>query len=233
MPTTNNAQFRKEQFSNSPRTPSNQTPKTNYNTAMNRLEQDFFLQPNVVIAAQQLLGKVLVTNFDGQKTAGKIVETEAYQGPEDKACHAYNNRRTARTSIMFEAGGLAYITLCYGIHYLFNVVTGAENCPHAVLIRAIEPLEGLPIMLARRNLTSIVPRLSNGPGSLSKALGITTSYHGKSLCHPNSEIWLEDAGVTIPPADIINSPRVGIPYAEEWKDIPWRFRIADSHWIGK
>jgi len=200
---------------------------------MDRLQPAFFLQPDVVAVAQQLLGKVLVTNFEGVRTSGIIVETEAYKGPEDKACHAFNNRYTARTKVMFLAGGVAYITLCYGMHHLFNVVTGESSVPHAVLIRAIEPLEGLPSMLLRRNLQTVSPKLSNGPGSLSKALGITTAYHGRSLVAADSEIWLETNNTQIDSAEILKSARVGIDYAEAWKDMPWRFRIKGNIWAGK
>lgn len=197
---------------------------------MNRLSKDFFIREDVVQVAKDLLGKLLFTNLDGQLTGGKIVETEAYYGPADKACHAYNNRRTPRTEIMFWEGGYAYITLCYGIHHLFNVVTGTEGLPHAVLIRAIEPLEGVETMLSRRNLATTAPRLTAGPGALSKALGITTAYHGQSLLQADSPIWLEDADEQLADDNIIASPRVGIAYAEEWMAMPWRFRVKNSNW---
>jgi len=197
---------------------------------MPRLSSTFFTEHDVVQVAQRLLGKYLFTEFDGQRTGGKIVETEAYRGPEDKGCHAYNNRRTACTEIMFWEGGHAYITLCYGIHHLFNVVTGQAEEPQAVLIRAIEPTEGIPVMLKRRGMDKLETRLTAGPGAMSKALGITTDFHGHSLLLPESPIWLEERGEVITEEEILASSRVGIAYAEEWKETPWRFRVQNSRW---
>lgn len=192
-----------------------------------KLTRDFFEQ-DVVEVAQQLLGKRLVSNIEGVKTSGIIVETEAYKGPEDKACHAYNNRYTARTKVMYELGGTAYITLCYGLHHLFNIVTGREGAPQAVLIRAIEPLENIELMLARRKMNRVATRLTAGPGVLTKALGITTAYHGLDTLSDDSPVWIEASNQSV--ADIVASPRVGIDYAEEWKTTPWRFRIGNNKW---
>lgn len=190
-----------------------------------RLQRDFYRNEDTPEIARQLLGKYLCTNFDGQLTCGRIIETEAYRAPEDKACHAYNNLRTKRTEIMFADGGTAYIYLCYGIHHLFNVVTGLEDQAHAVLIRGIEPVEGIDVMLKRRKMEKVQARLSAGPGTLSQALGLHTRYTGVDLCAANSQIWLEDHGELISKENIIASPRVGIDYAEEWVSVPWRFRI--------
>ena len=162
---------------------------------LERLTTDFYLADDVVMQAQRLLGKLLVSNTNNQLTIGRIVETEAYRAPDDKACHAYNNRRTKRTEIMFRQGGTAYITLCYGIHHLFNVVTGPEGVAQAVLIRGIEPLVGIDLMLERRNMTKLEPRLTAGPGALSKAMGITTALHGSSLTDKSSLIYLADDGI--------------------------------------
>jgi len=197
---------------------------------MTRLSKSFYQQSDVVKTAQQLLGKLLVTNFNGERTSGRIVETEAYRAPDDKACHAYDNKKTKRTQVMFMEGGTAYITLCYGIHHLFNVVTGAEGMAQAVLIRGIEPVEGIDLMLHRRNMKKITPRMTAGPGTLSKALGITTDWHGSSLTIENNSIWLEKTNISYLEDEIIASPRVGINYAEEWKDIPWRFRVKNNIW---
>ena len=193
-----------------------------------RLPKSFYLREDVVQISKDLLGKVLVTNFAGQLTAGKIVETEAYRAPDDKACHAYQNLRTKRTSIMFEAGGVAYVYLCYGIHHLFNVVTAKEGMAHAVLIRAVEPLENVPLMLDRRSKTKVNRQLTGGPGVMSKALGITKDWTGTSLLTPESPIWIEDRGFNIAGKNIIASPRVGVDYAEECALWNWRFRIRDS-----
>ena len=193
-----------------------------------RLTKSFYLQEDVVQISKDLLGKVLVTNFGGQLTAGKIVETEAYRAPDDKACHAYKNLRTKRTSIMFETGGVAYIYLCYGIHHLFNVVTAKAGMAHAVLIRAVEPLNNIPLMVERRSKNKINRQLTGGPGVMSKALGITKDWTGTSLLTPDSPIWIEDRGFTVNEVNIIASPRVGVDYAEECAFWNWRFRIRNS-----
>ena len=169
-----------------------------------------------------------MTNFDGQLTTGKIVETEAYRAPDDKACHAYQNLHTKRTSIMFKEGGVAYVYLCYGIHHLFNVVTAKEGMAHAVLIRAIEPLENIDLMLNRRNKSKVNRQLTGGPGVMSKALGITKQWTGVSLVSADSPIWIEDSGIEVSENNIIASPRVGVGYAEECALWNWRFRIRDS-----
>jgi DNA-3-methyladenine glycosylase len=198
-----------------------------------RLDASFYQREDVVQISKDLLGKVLVTFFDNIKTAGIIVETEAYRGPDDKACHAYNNRLTDRTKIMYKNGGLVYVYLCYGIHHLFNVVTAKEGMAHAVLIRAIEPLEEIETMLERRNLDQLKPQLTAGPGVMSKSLGITTANTGTNLTLLNSKIWIEDHKIAVNPKNIIESPRVGVAYAEECADWNWRFRIAGNKWTSK
>jgi len=197
------------------------------------LKREFYLRDDVVQIAKDLLGKFLITEFDGERTVGKIVETEAYRAPEDKASHAYNNRRTPRTEVMFGQGGKAYVYLCYGIHHLFNVVTNVENTAHAVLIRALEPVENVELMLLRRDMTVVKSRLTAGPGALAVAMGITTYYSGIDLTRANSPIWLEDRGERIEESEIVASPRVGVGYAQEWAGIPWRFRVKDSIWTSK
>ncbi len=193
-----------------------------------RLTKSFYLQEDVVQISKDLLGKVLVTNFDGQLTAGKIVETEAYRAPDDKACHAYQNLHTKRTSIMFEEGGVAYVYLCYGIHHLFNVVTAKAGMAHAILIRAVEPLDNTELMFRRRGKNKINRQLTGGPGIMSKALGITKDWTGASLVSTDSPIWIEDRGIQIAADNIIASPRVGVAYAEECALWDWRFRVSDS-----
>ena len=195
-----------------------------------RLSKEFFIQSDVIELSQQLLGKRLVTNFEDQLTVGIIVETEAYRAPDDKASHAYQNRKTPRTAPMFEKGGIAYVYLCYGIHHLFNVVTGPAGVAHAILIRAIEPVEGIKDMLKRRKMTTLARRLTAGPGTAAQALGIRTQHTGTSLTNPDTEIWIEDPGKTISNDLIIASPRVGVAYAEECALWNWRFRIKDSTW---
>lgn len=200
---------------------------------MSRIPEAFYQQTDVVAISKALLGKYLMTNFDGQLTGGRIVETEAYRGPDDKACHAHLNRYTERTKVMFGTGGLAYIYLCYGIHHLFNVVTALEGMPHAVLIRAIEPTDGIGIMQQRRAINSLKPQLTAGPGVMSKALGIHKDFTGISLTHPDSPIWIEDRLEPLPAESIASGPRIGVDYAEECKDWPWRFWINDNRWVSK
>ena len=159
-------------------------------------------------------------------TGGIIVETEAYAGPIDRASHAYKNRKTKRTEVMYNEGGVAYVYLCYGIHHLFNVITNKSDIPHAVLIRALEPIEGMKTMQLRRKFTKISPRLTNGPGSLSMAMGINTYYNRIDLT--GNIIWIEDRGVRVNKYNIISSPRVGVQYAGKDADKPWRFRIRNN-----
>jgi DNA-3-methyladenine glycosylase len=198
---------------------------------LSRLGADFYLRTDVVQIARELLGKVLVTEFDGTRTAARISETEAYRAPDDRACHAFGNRRTARTEVMFGPGGHAYIYLCYGIHHLFNVVTAPAGVAHAVLVRAAEPLEGEPIMRERRGwppAQKASPRLTTGPGALAQALGLTTHRAGQSLLKQDSPIWIEDDGVEVLPAQISVGKRIGVDYAGECADWPWRFWLRDS-----
>ena len=191
----------------------------------------FYTRKDVVRVAKDLLGKILVTNFDGQYTAGMIVETEAYAGVSDKASHAFGNRRTKRTGIMYKEGGVAYVYLIYGIHHLFNVVTHMADVPQAVLVRAIEPLDGLDIMLQRRRMEELKPALTAGPGAMSAALGIHSSQTGYSLQGP--EIYIEDRGIKILPRNIIAGTRVGVTYAAEDALLPYRFHVKDNKYVSK
>ena len=195
-----------------------------------KLKEDFYIREDVLRVSKELLGKYLVTQFENRRTVGKIVETEAYRGQDDKACHAYGNRLTKRTKVMFARGGRAYVYLCYGIHHLFNVVTALENMPHAVLIRALEPVENVELMMKRRGFTKNKPQLTAGPGVLTKALGLSTRHTGLSLIKNDSPVWIEDWGEDVEEKEIIASPRVGVAYAEECAMWPWRFRIKGSKW---
>jgi DNA-3-methyladenine glycosylase len=193
-----------------------------------KLKASFYQRDNVVKIARELIGKVLFTNFDGIFTAGIITETEAYNGIIDKASHAYGDRRTQRTEIMYGSGGTAYVYLCYGIHSLFNVVTNKKDIPHAVLIRAIYPVEGFDQMRKRRkNLNADKSSIAIGPGTVSQALGIHFSKSGTSLT--GNEIWIEDKGIKIPPSKIIAGPRIGVGYAKEDAELPYRFRVLHSY----
>ncbi|MEM1215080.1 MAG: DNA-3-methyladenine glycosylase [Bacteroidota bacterium] len=198
----------------------------------NRLTAEFYQREDTVEIAKALLGQLLVTEFDGQRTVGRIVETEAYKAPEDQACHAYLNRNTKRTKTMFLPGGVAYIYLCYGIHHLFNVVTGPAGCAHAVLVRAVEPVEGIKHMLARRGHAKVKRNLTAGPGILSQALGLRKQYDAISLIAPGSPIYLA-AAPSVDEAQIVACPRIGIDYAGESVDWPWRFYERESKWVSK
>jgi DNA-3-methyladenine glycosylase len=195
-----------------------------------KLNEDFYQRTNVVKIARELLGKVLFTRIDGVITGGTIVETEAYSWKE-RGCHAYGARRTPRTEVMFRKGGFAYVYMCYGIHYLFNVVTNREDTPEAVLIRAVEPLEGLDHMIERRIFPRSNFHLTSGPGKLTKALGIGRSFNGKYLL--DDEIWIEDSGMKLAPARIAASERIGIDYAGEDARLPWRFFVRGNAWVSK
>ncbi len=192
---------------------------------MSKLLREFYVRPSVVQIAKDLLGKYLLTLLEDTATGGMIVETEAYAGPEDRASHAYNSRRTSRTEIMFHEGGVAYVYLCYGIHHLFNIVTNVEGIPHAILIRAIEPSDGIDQMLLRRNMKEVSPKLSGGPGTLTQALGIKTTQTQTDLT--GEQIWLEDRGFLVPEDEIIAGPRVGVSYAGEDAENPWRFQLKN------
>ena len=189
-----------------------------------KLSRDFYLRDNVVAISNDLLGKVLCTQINGDLTKSIITETEAYAGVTDKASHAYGNRRTKRTEPMFGEGGTAYVYLCYGIHYLFNVVTNTNDIPHAILIRAGIPLTGTEIMLQRRKKEQVDKTLLGGPGSLAKALGITTEHTGLSLL--DNQIWIEDQGLEIRNGSVLVGPRVGVDYAADDALRPYRFRLS-------
>ena len=195
------------------------------------LPGSFYARKDVVKIAAELLGKVLVTEFDGARTSGMIVETEAYAGATDKASHAYGNRRTSRTEVMYMQGGTAYVYLCYGIHHLFNVVTNLQDTPHAILIRAIEPIEGIDIMLQRRGKEQLQRSLTAGPGAMSMALGIHTRHTGLSLQGP--EIYIEDRGIKISKKDIVAATRVGVAYAMDDALRPYRFYIKGNPYVSK
>jgi DNA-3-methyladenine glycosylase len=185
-----------------------------------KLIQSAYRNDDPVDCARFLLGKFLIVRARDGITAGLICETEAYGGARDKACHGYGNRRTARTEVMFAPGGLAYVYLCYGLHYLFNVVTGPADVPQAVLIRAVQVIEGRDLAAKRRRG---VPEKhwASGPGKVSLALGINREHQGCDLS--GDTIWIEDRGVVVPSRTIQRSARIGVGYAGEWAAKPWRF----------
>lgn len=193
-----------------------------------KLGPDFYQRADVVKISRDLLGKVLCTKMDdAPQTAGIIVETEAYCGRNDKACHANDGLRTERTEVMYHPGGLAYVYLCYGIHHLFNVVTNVEDTADAILVRAIEPIQGIATIAKRRDKQEGDYALTNGPGKLTQALDIKTAMTGTSLLE--NKIWIEDRAVEV--GNIVSSPRIGVDYAGEHAKRPWRFTIKDNKWV--
>jgi DNA-3-methyladenine glycosylase len=194
-----------------------------------KLDQSFYNRRDVTRIARELLGKGLFTRQNGKTSGGIIVETEAYSNVE-RGCHAYQNRMTNRNEFMFGEGGYAYVYLCYGIHNLFNVVTNGEGEADAVLIRALEPLEGMQAMKRRMNVDSEA-RITSGPGKLTKALGIDRTLNGRPLW--SRQLWLEDLGGKISADQIVRSARIGIDYAGADALLPWRFTLRDNKWISK
>jgi DNA-3-methyladenine glycosylase len=191
-----------------------------------KLPRAFYEQPTVEVA-RRLLGKNLIRKHPQGTTAGRIVETEAYVGPEDKACHAARGR-TARTAVMFGPAGHAYVYFIYGFHYMLNIVTERAGFPAAVLIRAVEPLTGNALMQKRRGV--VHPRsLTSGPGKLCQAFAIDRTVNGEDLC--GEILYIEDS-VEAPP-EIIATPRIGVDYAGRWKHKPWRFLIRKNGFVSK
>ena len=196
-----------------------------------RLSRDFFLRKDTLRVARELLGKLLVVpTSDGSRVSGMIVETEAYLGEIDKAAHSYGGRRTARNEITYAEGGHVYVFFVYGMYYQLNLVTGLAEHPHVVLIRAVEPVEGIEIMRHRRGAMKD-KNLTSGPGKLCIALGITRDLNGEDLIE-GERIWVEDYR-KIRKTEIASGPRVGIDYAEEFVDEPWRFWIEQNSYVSK
>ncbi len=192
-----------------------------------------FASEDVLMLSKYLLGKLIVSQVDGQYTSGMIVETEAYRAPDDKACHAYQNKRTPRTETMFAQAGTAYVYICYGMHHLFNVVTAPKDIAHAILIRAIEPIDGLDIMSQRRQMDSSKKEMVNGPGKFTRAMGISKNFNEINLCDQRSPIYLEDRGIRIKESEIVEGPRVGMSTAGHSSNWPWRYRIKGNQYTSK
>ena len=195
-----------------------------------KLPREFYTRSDVLEIARDLLGKKLVVpNKNGKRVAGIIVETEAYRGPEDRASHAYGGRRTNRTETMYGRGGAAYVYFVYGMYNQFNVVTNVENIPHAVLVRAVEPVEGIDIIRRRRPGRSEY-EWTSGPGRLCLALGIDRKLDKADLL--GNRVWIEE-GISISPRQIARGPRIGIDYAEKWVTKPWRFWIKNNPFVSR
>ena len=195
---------------------------------MKKLPLSFYLREDVLKISKELLGKVLVTNWNNEYTSGRIVETEAYAGETDRASHA-SKGRTGRTEVMFSEGGRAYVYLCYGVHQMFNIVTNKEGIPHAILIRAVEPIAGIDLMLQRTGMKKADESITRGPGKLGRAFGFHTSQ-----CHTlltGDELYIADDGFSVPENMIVSAPRVGVDYAGEHAEWHYRFYIRGNKYV--
>ena len=195
-----------------------------------KLKRSFYLRQDTVAIARDLLGKLLVVRApDGRRVSGMIVETEAYLGVADRAAHSYGGRRTPRNEVMYGPPGHVYVFFVYGMYNQFNVVSGPAETPHAILIRALGPIEGIELMRKRRH-GQPDHNLTNGPGKLCLALGIDRTLDNADLT--GERVWIEDAA-KVPPRRIASGPRIGIDYAEEWVDMPWRFWIRGNSYVSR
>jgi len=194
--------------------------------------QRAFYQQDIIAVSKSLLGKVLVHESAEGTTVGRIVETEAYMGPEDKAAHSFGGRRTDRNEVMFGQKGHAYVYLIYGMYNCINVTAGVvQGKPEAVLIRALEPVAGVDVMAKRRGAAlGKVAGLTNGPGRLCMAMGISRLQNKLDLTVP--PLYIQDAA-PIAQEDIVEAPRIGVDYAGEWKNKPWRFYVKGNRHVSK
>jgi len=197
---------------------------------MKKLTLSFYQRTDVVQIAKELLGKILVTKWEGIETSGRIVEVEAYNGVADKASHAAGGRRTNRNEVMYGEGGVSYVYLCYGIHHLFNVVTNRQETPHAILIRALEPIKGIDVMLERTGKKKSDTTLTKGPGNVSKALGISFKEHS-GLSLSSKELFIAEDDFKLSKKDMVASPRIGVDYAGEDARLPYRFFIKGNPFV--
>ena len=191
---------------------------------MEKLNRTFYLR-DACSVAHDLIGKILVHESPEGRTSGIIVEAEAYRGPEDKAAHSYNGKRTSRTEIMYHEGGLSYVYMIYGMYYCFNVTASSAGKPEAVLIRALEPLEGIPLMYERRNTKRLV-NLCNGPGKLCRAMGISKEHYGIDLC--GNILFITEGKNDF---RVSTSERINIDYAEECRNFQWRYFTEGSKFV--
>ena len=196
---------------------------------MKKLPIHFYDRPDVVLIAKELIGKIIVTNFEGKITSGRIVETEAYIGLTDRASHSFGGKRTARNEHMYAAAGTAYVYICYGMHHLFNVVTNAKNIPDAVLIRALEPITGIDIMLGRTGKTKLDNSLTKGPSNAAKALGISKVNSGINLHQPEINIAEDEFEITEESIGV--SRRIGVEGSGDAALKPFRFYVKGNRFV--
>jgi DNA-3-methyladenine glycosylase len=191
------------------------------------LPREFYARP-VLKVARDVIGKILVHETPQGVLAGRIVEAEAYRGPEDRAAHSWGGRRTERTEVMFGPPGFAYVFFVYGMHWHVNLVTTKTGAPHAVLLRAVEPLMGVRVMAKRRGLAETDVNLTNGPGKLCQAFGIDKRHYNVDLTA--SRLFLSEGS---PPGKLVRSARVGVDYAGSWAEKPWRFSEQGNRWVSR
>jgi DNA-3-methyladenine glycosylase len=196
---------------------------------LKKLTAEFYKRGDVVLIARELLGKIIITNIDGKYTSGRIVETEAYVAVTDRASHSYKGRRTARNEAMYAAGGTLYVYICYGMHQMFNVVTNKKEVPDAVLVRAVEPLEGVEAMLKRTPRPNPGFTITKGPGNVGRAMGINKTHTGSSLL--GSSIYIASDGYVPAEAEVGASPRIGIDSAGADALLPYRFYIRNNKYV--
>jgi len=195
-----------------------------------KLPREFYTRANVLEVSRDLLGKLLVVPDEtGRRISGKIVEVEAYRGPEDRASHAFGGRRTKRTETMYGEGGVAYVYFVYGMYNQFNVVSNVKDIPHAILVRALEPVEGIDTMRSRRH-PHVDRNLTSGPGKLCLAMGIDRQLDGRDLL--GDRVWIEEYE-KVPASKIARGPRIGIDYAEKWIEKPWRFWVKGNDYVSR
>lgn len=196
-------------------------PRDIFPTTGRRLAPADYADSDTARSARFFLGKVLCVRTEDGYAEGMITETEAYGGVEDAASHAYQGRRTARTEVMYAPGGAAYVYLCYGLHSMFNIITGPKDSPKAVLVRAVKIVAGHEVVRKRRKGVA-EKDWASGPGRVCTALGIGRHHYGHDLISGES-VWIEDRGAKVPQCEVIAGPRVGIDYAGDWVQVPWRF----------
>lgn len=196
---------------------------------MKKLPASFYQRKDVLLVAKELIGKVMVTNWNGAVTAGRIVECEAYDGIVDKASHAFGGRRTARNETMYAEAGTVYVFICYGIHHLFNVITNGKDIPHAILIRALEPIRGVDKMMKRRKKKQMDYSITKGPGSLSVAMGISVRHNNFSM--QSNQLYIADDGFVVQNKNIAVSPRVGVESSGVASTYPYRFFIKGNPFV--
>lgn len=196
---------------------------------MKKIPLSFYTRKDVVEIAKDLIGKIIVTNFDGSITSGRIVETEAYVALTDKASHSFGGKRTAKNEHMYAGAGTAYVYICYGLHQMMNIVTNDKDIPDAVLIRAVEPVEGIDIMLQRTGKPTLDKTLTRGPGNVGKALGIFKHHSGNHLL--GDKIYLMDDHFKINKEEIGTSARIGVESAGADSLLPYRFYLKGNKYV--